>query len=378
MKGLTKWIIIVISLIICTHTVSAFGVSSITVDPSGSITPGTPVIVTFTVTMIPSGSETFPSANDLQMSTDLETAKWSDSLVLDGVETAQPAESGRVLDVSGWILSYPSSVDESLKVTLQGVAPTVTQTTNKSMIKIQEVDPNNNIITDTIVERTAVIVNIQEVQTRISDEVTNLSTYRSHIDEKSALGIDTADAEAKYSEAQQDINTAKGLPSTQYTQAYTDLDAAQTAMDAGEIALDRAWADNEVTNAQIPINNVDGIIAWFKGNSSTADDTQLPAIVAKREVAVSYISTANDDISNGNYQAAREKAQEAFDKGNESYTDALARQHEILTGGIFSFIKLPNIKLPGGIFLIVGIVVVVLAVVGYVIYRKRSRWDELG
>ena len=49
-----------------------------------------------------------------------------------------------------------------------------------------------------------------------------------------------------------------------------------------------------------------------------------------------------------------------------------------LESGWLGWLKLPTIKLPGGIFLIVGIIVVVLAVVGYVIYRKRSRWDELG
>jgi hypothetical protein len=41
--------------------------------------------------------------------------------------------------------------------------------------------------------------------------------------------------------------------------------------------------------------------------------------------------------------------------------------------------QLPSLPtLPGGIFLIIGVIVVVLAVVGVIIYRKRSRWDELG
>jgi hypothetical protein len=378
MKGLTKWILIAVSLIFCIHAVSAFAVSSITVDPSGSLTPGTPVIVTFKIDMSASGDETFPSADELQMSTDLDSPKWAYSLVLDGVDTPQPANSGRVLSVSGWILSYPSTVEESMKVTLQGNAPTVTQTTNKTMIKVTEYDSRNNPVTSTVVERTAVIVNIKDVQDKVAAEESALQTFRSHIDEKSALGIDTAAAEAKYSEAQQKISTAKSLPSTQYALAFSNLNTAQSLIDDGEVALDRAWAENEVANAQIPINNVDGIIEWFKANKSTADDAQLPAIITKREVAVSYISTASDEITSGNYEQARSKAQEAFNKGNESYTDALKRQYDIINGGWFTWLKLPNIKLPGGIFLIVGIVVVVLAVVGYVIYRKRSRWDELG
>ena len=71
------------------------------------------------------------------------------------------------------------------------------------------------------------------------------------------------------------------------------------------------------------------------------------------------------------------KAQEAFNKGNESYTDALARK-KVLESGWHCPVSRNFRKIPGGIILIVGIVVVVLVVVGFVIYRKRSRWDELG
>jgi hypothetical protein len=375
MKGLTKWILIAVSLIFCIQAGTAFVVSSISVDPSGSLTPGTPVIVSFNVDLSGAGDETFTSGNELQMSTDLDSSKWSYSLVLDGVVTEQPSNTGRVLSVSGWVLAYPSEMEESLRVTLEGTAPAVTQTTNKTLVKVQEVDSRNNIITSSVVERTAVVVNIAEIRSKVTEQESALQTYRSHIDEKSALGIDTAAAEAKYSEADQKIKTAAQLPSTQYVQAFSYLNAAQTAIGDGETALDRAWAENEVANAQIPINNVDNVIQWFKGNKSTSDDAQLATIITKREVAVSYLSTANDEISNGNYAQARVKAQDAFNKGNESYTDALARK-KVLESGWFQLPSLP--KLPGGIFLIVGIIVVVLAVVGYVIYRKRSHWDELG
>lgn len=375
MKGLTKWFLITISLIFCINTVSAFAVSSITVDPSGSLTPNTPVIVSFRVEFSASGDETFPSANELQMSTDLEKAKWTYSLVLDGVDAVQPANTGRMLSVSGWVLSYPAAVEEVLKVTLEGTTPTVSVTTNKTLIKVQEVDSHNNVITSTVVERTTTIVNPDDVKKRIAEKQSALQTFRSHIDEKSALGIDTAAGEAKYSEAEQKIKSASSRLSTQYLLAFSDLDAAQAAMDDGEITLDRAWAENELANAQIPINNVDGIIQWFKANASTRDDNQLPAIVAKREVAVSYLVTAQDEINNGNYEQARGKAQDAFNKGNESYTDALA-QKKIRESG-FQLPGLPNFgKIP--IIPIIAVVVVVLAIVGYMVYRKRSHWDELG
>jgi hypothetical protein len=378
MKGLTKWLLITISLIFCINAVSAFAVSSITVDPSGSLTSNTPVIVSFRVEFSASGDETFPSANELQMSTDLDKAKWTYSLVLDGVDAVQPANTGRMLSVSGWVLSYPAAVEEVLKVTLEGTTPAVATTTNKTLIKVQEVDSHNNVITSTVVERTTTIVNPDDVKKRITEKQSALQTFRSHIDEKSALGIDTAAGEAKYSEADQKIKSASSRLSAQYLLAFSDLDAAQTAMDDGEVALDRAWAENELANAQIPINNVDNVIQWFKANASTRDDTQLPAIVAKREVAESYLVTAQDEINNGNYEQARAKSQDAFNKGNESYTDALA-QKKVRESG-FQIPGLPDLSkiFKINIFIIVAIVVVVVAVVGYVVYRKRSHWDELG
>jgi hypothetical protein len=121
------------------------------------------------------------------------------------------------------------------------------------------------------------------------------------------------------------------------------------------------------------------VFAWIKGNTSTANNPDLPIIITKREVAVGYISAANDEIGNGNYAQARTKAQEAFNKGNESYTEALALQYKLnnnpvidipgMIGGIFK---------PGLTLIVIGVIVVVLIVVGVIIYRKRSRWDELG
>ena len=74
----------------------------------------------------------------------------------------------------------------------------------------------------------------------------NLTTFRSNIDEKAAMGIDTSGAESKYSEASGDINAAAALPSTQYSDAINDLNAAQAAIDDGGTALDLAWANEEV------------------------------------------------------------------------------------------------------------------------------------
>ena len=377
MKGFTNCIILVILLALSVHVVSAFSVSTISIDPSGDLMPGTPVIVSFKVDFSASGGETFPSSSSLQMITDLEKPKWAWTLLLNGVENPRPESTSKIMELSGWDLSYPSDVEESVRITLEGVAPTVTSTTNKTIIKIQEVDSRNNVVTSSKIDYTRVIVNTGEISSAISAKNSALQTFRAHIDEKAAMDIDTSPAEAKYNEARQKIDAAQALPSSQYTAALNYLNAVQTSIQDGEKLLDKAWAENEVANAQIPINNVDGMIAYFMGNQSTANDAKLVLIKTKRESAAGFITTANDDIASGNYAQARVKAQQAYSKGNESYNDALdfKKQTETSFNPLAGVGKLFSSSI---LVIVVGVIVVVLIVVGVIIYRKRSRWDELG
>ncbi len=368
MKGFKTWIIVTTIILFCISAASAFSVSSVSIDPQGSLIPGTPVTVSYKVE-----TSGFPSADDLQFFTDLESPKWTYTIIKNGVDNPRPVAGGKTLTVIGFELSYKPTDEVAVRATLEGKVPAVTATSDKTIIRIQEMDAQGRPITSTKVERIASIININEVPKAIAERKTELQTYKTHIDEKAVLGIDTSAADAKYNEAKQKIDAAAARPANQNKEALADLTAAQTSMSDGEKALEKAWAENEVAAAQIPINNVDTIIAWFKGNQSTVNDPQLPAIVAKREVAVSYISTANDQIASGEYSQARSKAQEAFTKGNESYNDALARQKVLMTTW---FPTLPTI--PGGIFIVLGVVAVILVAVGIVIYRKRSRWDELG
>jgi len=369
MKGLLKWAVLILLLVLCIQTVSAISVQSITVDPSGSLTPGTPVTVQFKV----ENSGVFPSGGEIRFFTDLDKSKWTYTIIVNGVENLRPVEGGRTLIITGFELSYKTSDEVIVRVTLEGVAPPVDKTANKTLIRIQEYDTNGKAITSSQVERTAQVINTEQVAQTIASADAELQVYRTHIDEKSALGVDTSVGEAKYNEAQEKIDSARSRQSNQYAEAQGDLTAATAAIKDGDTALEKAWAEYEVAAAQVSINNVDAIISWFKGNTSTANDQQLPTIITKREVAVSYISNANDNIAGGSYAQARQKAQDAFLKGNESYTEALARQKQLMSGWIPS---LPKINSTVGI--IIAIVAVILVVVGVIIYRKRSQWDELG
>jgi len=378
MKGFTKCIILLIVLALSIQVVSAFSVSTVSIDPSGDLLPGTPVTVSYKLDFAGSGGETFPSSDSLQMITDLEKPKWTWTLLLNGVENPRPQAGGRMLELSGWDLSYPTkNVEESIRVTLEGTTPTVTATSTKTIIKIQEVDSRNAVISSSVVEHTRLIVNTGEISTAISTANSNLQAFRAHIDEKAAMDIDTSAAEAQYNAAKQNIDAAQALPSTQFTAALNNINAATTGIAEGEKLLDKAWAENEVATAQIPINNADKMIAYFMGNQSTANDAKLVLIKTKREAAVNSISDANDNIANGNYAQARTKAAEAYTKGNESYNDALAFKIQVESGWN-PFAGIGALFSSSILVIVVGVVAGVLIVVGIIIYRKRSRWDELG
>ena len=133
----------------------AFAVDSVMVDPAGDLASGTPVTVSFRVNFSETGNETFPAADELQMSTGLENPRWTSALVLDGIENPQPYSTDRILMVSGWVLSYRPSNSESLKVTLSGTAPNVPSPANITLFTVTEFDSDGNPVAGSGTSRTA-------------------------------------------------------------------------------------------------------------------------------------------------------------------------------------------------------------------------------
>jgi len=74
----------------------------------------------------------------------------------------------------------------------------------------------------------------------IESRLAELHVFRTHIDEKNALSIDTSAAEVKYNVARQKIDSARSRPISQVTGALADLNAAAVAINEGETALNKA------------------------------------------------------------------------------------------------------------------------------------------
>jgi hypothetical protein len=125
--------------------VSAFTVASVEVNPLGYQAAGTPMTINAVITFSSQSAVTFPSANELQMSTNLVDAYWVPVLVLEGVETHLEQKTGGSLTVPGWYLEYPSAQNVKLRVTLTGKVPP-NPSPAQDLLKIQETGPDAHVV----------------------------------------------------------------------------------------------------------------------------------------------------------------------------------------------------------------------------------------
>jgi len=91
------------------------------------------------VSIIPSGARTFPAGHTLQLETDLSSARWNAGVVVDGIPAAQQGGEGEVIFVSGYVLSYSTSRDVAVEVTVDGTVP-AEAASGVTVLKIQELD----------------------------------------------------------------------------------------------------------------------------------------------------------------------------------------------------------------------------------------------
>ncbi len=225
---------------------------------------------------------------------------------------------------------------------------------------------NGRVVDDHVVTRD--VLNPAEVASQLTAREKQLSDLKASIDQRAAEGVDVTAATAKYNTASTAIDSAEAASATQ---AATLLATAKTNMDDAATLLEKAWAEKDVGDAAATIQQVDDLITYFKDNRSMGSDARVVAVITTRESAVQYDTTASDELTKGNYAAARTKAGDAETKATEALNDATALRTEIGDGLSFNF---------GSILLYIGVgVVLILLVVGaVVVYRRRGKWDELG
>jgi hypothetical protein len=97
---------------------------NIQVSPPGdSIPVGSIVNAAATIEIIPSGATTFAETHTLSLSTGLPDARWNVVVMVDGRQSAVIPKEGPQVFVNGFLLSYPTTRDVSVSISVDGKAP---------------------------------------------------------------------------------------------------------------------------------------------------------------------------------------------------------------------------------------------------------------
>ncbi len=233
--------------ILCCGTATALLVQSPTGIPTGDLVPGTKLTIETTITKFTTDSETtFPASDTLQFYTDLNSAKWDIAIVLNGIGNPRPLSTGRTNRITGFELSYPSDMDLRVRVSLEGVVPEVSKTSDLEILRIRQLDSSDKIRTDGEFVVTRTVIKAGEVQEAIASAKTELDGFQRELFAAKAAGTDTAAAERKVIAAQIAIEDAEAAGEN-YQSAQSHLTIARSAIVDGEALLQEA-IDNPLVN----------------------------------------------------------------------------------------------------------------------------------
>jgi hypothetical protein len=158
-NDLCRTVLVFLLLLLLMQGVSAWAVQNLLINPDKEpILPQTPVTVTYSVHFDSwLTGLTFPSQNTLDMYTDLSDAQWvvtKTEIITDqpSVTTPVAIKQGLRVRLDGWALSYARRQID-VNVQLKGVAPNVTQSQDKIIIKVQEFNSDGQVIASTVMSK---------------------------------------------------------------------------------------------------------------------------------------------------------------------------------------------------------------------------------
>jgi hypothetical protein len=365
-RGTILFVVMVIAACVA-QAGSALKINNLEITPAGDLQVGDTVTVRGTVDL---GSSSFDQNHYLEFYTQLDksTVQWEWAIGVDGKYPPATTNGGSYLRIDGWLISYPDLTVE-VQVTVDGVVPDTVSSGSLVVFRARELDKDDEVVgTEVLKEKT--VFNPAELTAQIAAMETSLATLKASIDEKASAGIGVGDAQTYYTTAKNAISSARGASGGAVTGF---LSAAGIAISDGNTALDRAWSQQSIDQAQQSIDSVIGLYNEFTVNRSLKNsDSRLVPITSKRDIAISTLSSAKDDQAAGSYTSARAKAMDARTRAGEAWNLSLDLKKELDSGFSFNF----NL---GGLLLPAGIILLIAAVVGGIYYWKKYRtWDELG
>jgi hypothetical protein len=381
MKSLLK-ILICSAVLLCLvqASLALTNEGAITVNPPSvnALKPGDTVSeVSGTIKLPPSGDQTFATKDTVEFYTHLNSAKWSVSIVVGGIENPAKTYGGHRVSINGWELAYPTSgYEEGVKIKFSltdGVVPPLFPSGTIILFQAQELDSSSTQV-GAAVYKNGTVINPAALQDQVNEMKAKLAEIKASIDEKAALGVDTTFALQKYTSSKGFLDSAtRALTSSPAEVNSLLTDAGKAGLEAAE-ALDMAWAQMTIEEADARITSVSGLITEFKVNRSIKDsDARLVPIINKFDLAAGSLSDARNEFTSKSYTAVRSDAGQSLTYASDAWNLSLELKQELDKG--FALPGIPNLSAFLPFLLIAGVIVIIAAVI---IYRRKMHWDELG
>lgn len=266
-----------------------------------------------------------------------------------------------------WILSDKQSYQ--IQVSFKGTVDNLSAGKTITLLKIAELE-GDIVVSEYKIERN--VINPAEIASSITAVKTDAAKLLQSITTLSTQNISTTAARAKYDEAMNLLNQADSAKTSNISKAQTLLTSAKTAITDGSKLLEKAVVQKEIDSVEAIMDQVDTQITYFKVNRSmSATDPRLLGITGKYDAASTSLAMAKTSLNGGNDAMATTQAADAKVKAQEALNIATNLRKEIGEGGF----SLPGINLT---YVLIGAGIVVIGVVGFLVYRKFFRWDELG
>ena len=358
-------LLVLVGLMI-TPVLAGVEVGYVNVKPGGDLEAGkTNVTADFQIDFISTAGETFPSDENVLLSTQLDNPVWTYSIILDGVENPRPASSKSQLMLTGWELSY-KDVEEHVKVSLKGNAPKTDKSKQIEVVGVGVASANGRV-KDQVRNVSAFLTNPGEITGDIGPVNTKVKKLQTDIAKLKAEGIDVSKASQKAKDATDALTRAS---KESFANAKVYIQNADTYVTDAYSYLDMGVAQKTIADAKEAIDRTDEWITYFKTEKDMETDPRLAPIITKREFAAEYTSNAQELFSQNKYSEAKSKATEANNKATEVFEETQKLNDEVNKTPLSSGPDVSSIT--GSLIFIVLAILLIGVGVGIFLFMKNK------
>lgn len=327
MRYKEKIILILLAIsIICIPFVSAMTVTNMSISPSGSALEQKKVTSDFTISLSPSGKYTMDVDRSIQLSTDLENAKWIQKVDLQNVPGPERISYGSMLIIPGWQLAYPIGTNEKVTISLSGLTPNVTESRTINILRATEFNSKDGSIIENMDQYFGkMVINAADIGYMIQQFEKDIRSLEFEINKRNNVNSDlrgNTPAQVLFNQAKEGVEYLKSLRSDEYSQAIERSDEISKVIESAYDAIHRQDVQIYIDKASSQIGNVSQIIEWFANNESTSSYPGLENVTIKYNRAIDLLSQSSGYLESKQWGNSIENAERSFAIATEAYAEA--------------------------------------------------------